>query len=280
MTLAGVSMRSRRCQSTIRILSLTPSGVSTNVVLDYLIEDIVQGCLTGFECIDAFGQTVRCFFDIVGFVADYPASTAVVDTLGHTASAPCSHCSFLKVVSDVCSRFAYTCAITSANSSFRRTQDRTASLRSADIGDSDRRTLGLQFGDRSDINATGNCPLLKLCAIYNDRLKLSTNEVPYNSCELDGYKINIIEPDHLVTGLMKGVLLCTFLHVYSEHNRQIIQIYMRACLLDFGFQSQSIFFKDKKLVPGLSMSMMYAIFMIIPPCLNLSTYSTTYRRSD
>ena len=126
-------VRSRRNQACIRTISLTPPGVSTNSVIDFIINDLVHGSIEGFECTDAFGENVKVFFDVLGFIGDYPAATAVVDLKGHTALAPCGHCGFTLNRSEHLSTYAYTTSIHSCNSSFRRTQDRTNSVRAAQL---------------------------------------------------------------------------------------------------------------------------------------------------
>ena len=267
MSPAGLPLRSHKSQSTVRILSLSPSNVSTNYVIDYLIEDLVNGCINGLDCIDAFGSRVRCFFEIMGFVADYPASAAVVDVLGHIASAPCTHCTYRLVRSALFSRYAFSTQMTSSNSAFRRSQRRTSSIRSASIPSDDANYLGMKPGGKEVLENAGVSPLLKLCAAYNDAINESTTVAPHNSTELDGYNINIVAPDHLLTGLMKGVLFCTFMHLSDTSDGDLLQIYLKAALLDFGFQSQTLLFKDKKLVPGLTMSMIYAIFLVLPAIL-------------
>ena len=94
MSPAGLHIRSRRSQASIRTLSLTPPGVSTNFILDKIIDDLVEGSIIGFSCIDAFGAKVRCFIEVVGYLADYPASSAALDVTGHNSFAPCTHCTF------------------------------------------------------------------------------------------------------------------------------------------------------------------------------------------
>ena len=49
MSPLGLHIRSRRSQTSIRTLSLTPTGVSTNFVLDYISPDSVNGCINGFQ---------------------------------------------------------------------------------------------------------------------------------------------------------------------------------------------------------------------------------------
>ena len=140
-------------------------------------------------------------------------------------------------------------------------------MRSANINDIEARQLGLEPLQASLIDTPGKAPLLKLAAVFNRRLIRHTRETPFPLDALDDYNINIIAPDYLLTGLMKGALYCTFSQLSTDTERDILQLRLKASLLEFGFQSQTLLFKDKKLVPGLSMSMIYAIFSVLPTLL-------------
>ena len=56
MSPSSLHIRSRRGQSSIRTVSLTPPGVSTNYVFEFLIEDLFHVSTHGLDCIDAFGE--------------------------------------------------------------------------------------------------------------------------------------------------------------------------------------------------------------------------------
>ena len=68
----SMGLRRRRGLGAIRKISLTPSGVSTNLVFDYLIDDILKETVQGIPAIDADGNLVYIFIEVVGFVGDYP----------------------------------------------------------------------------------------------------------------------------------------------------------------------------------------------------------------
>ena len=85
----GISPDLRTSVAAIRRIGLTPPGVSTNQVLSFIIEDIVQGTTDGFSTLDPNGEEIVLFLDCVGFIADYPAISDTVDMLGHNANAPC-----------------------------------------------------------------------------------------------------------------------------------------------------------------------------------------------
>ena len=182
--------------------------------------------------------------------------------------APCTHCSFVLLRSLIRSRYAFSTLINSCNIMFRRTQSRTHSIRSAEFLGTDAKMLGLKEGDVSTLHEKGRYPLLRLAAVFNSKLLTRSRPSPFNGCTKDGYDLNIIAPDHLLTGLMKGILYCTFTHMAKKRDCDRLQILLKASLLEFGFQTQSLFFRNKKLVPGLSMSMMYAIFTVMPALLS------------
>lgn len=272
MGLASSHIKTRRSQTTIRVISLTPPGVTTNFILDSIINDLVNGCLNGFDAVDAFGDHVTCFFEVVGFVGDYPASSAVLDVTGHTSLAPCTHCGFQFCSADGVSKFCYTASITSCHSSFRRTQARTKSMRAFGFNKLEGKQFGLQLGDISYNGTPSNAPLLKFCDEFNHQFPGENAPSHINSCRLDGYSLNIIAPDHLLTGLMKGILLTTFRLLPSADAQTEVQILLSHSLADFGFPSHAVFYKNRKLVPGLSMSAIYAIFSIFPAILTTLEY--------
>lgn len=79
MSPSSLHIKSRRSQASIEKVSLTSPGVSTNEVLHFLTGALVKGLIDGFVCTDAFGERVKVYFDIMGFIAYYPAASGVVD---------------------------------------------------------------------------------------------------------------------------------------------------------------------------------------------------------
>ena len=224
MAPVSLNVRARRSQGSIRTVSLTPPGVSTNYIMNHIIDDLVDGCLQGFKCVDAFGKTVHCFFKVTGFIADYPASSAILNLTGHTSFAPCTHCAFYFNRWAHSSKYSYSSSITSRNSTFMRTQHRTHSIRSSRLSKTEAQFLGMSLGDENMLHHDGFSPLLKFCAKHNELLASSPGIHNLESHELDGYSLNIVAPDHLITGLMKGVLLCSFIQLDDEHKRTHLQL--------------------------------------------------------
>lgn len=265
--------RSRRSQSTIRTVSLTPPGVSTNSVMEFILEDLVQGSIEGIDCVDAFGQHVRVFFDVMGFIGDYPASSGVVDLKGHTANAPCTVCGFVCNKGSDVSTYAYTTSVTSCNTAYRRSQKRMESIREAGLPEYHHKCLGMSVLDPDTFLDSGSCPLLHFASKFNKHLiqrHVSVRALPFDVFDKDGYTLNVVAPDHLITGLFKGVLLVVFIQLPDDDSRYKVQTILKASLAEFGFQSQSMLYKSKKkkLVPGLSMSVLYAILTVLPSTLH------------
>lgn len=267
---SSLNLKSRRSQSSVRTVSLTPAGVSTNSVLEYIIEDLVTGSIDGFDCVDAFGDEVKVFFDIMGFLGDYPAASGVVDLKGHMATAPCTVCGFTFNKKSGMSTYAFTTSISCCNTAYRRSQQRTSSIRAAGLTIYQNKCLGLRVIEDHDFLETGSCPLLKLASEYNKKLQICDARPSFSAYKKDGYMLNIVAPDHLISGLFKGVLTIVFIQLPTEKMIEEVQIYLTSILSTFGFQSQSLLFKakQKKLVPGLSMSVLYCILTVLPGVLS------------
>lgn len=204
MSPSGLHVRSRRSQYRIRTISLTPTGMSTNSVIDYIIEDLVSGSIEGFQCVDAYGATVRGFLDIVGFIGDYPSASAVVDLNGHTSTAPCTNCGFNFNKSADLPVYAYTTSVTSRNSSYRRTQNRTEAIRAAELTTGALKTLGMKALDVEQLVDSTLCPFLKFASRYNSSFRSQPSINPYSASKLDGYALNLIARTISFPGYSKG----------------------------------------------------------------------------
>ena len=121
----------------------------------------------------------------------------------------------------------------------------------------------------TEYRTSASCPLLKFASAYNDSLHNHEESLPFEATRKDGYTTNLIAPDHLITGLFKGVLFIVFMQLENDDARLKLQVCLKESLAKFGFQSQSKLYKMKKqkLEPGLSMSLLYAILTILPSTL-------------
>lgn len=208
----SMPLESRRSTSSVRIISLTPPGVSTNEVLHYVIDDIVNATVNGIIGCTPQAQLVRIFMDVVGFVGDYPASSKTVDLIGHVGSAPCTLCSFRRLPARLAqgSRFRYTTEVHANHFSFLRQAERHNSLIESNVNDNDANRLGLIQNYRVSDHS---CTLIYLQQALNkklDSIPVTEEGNPVVSGLFDPYSSNIGAPDHLLTGLSKDVLNASY----------------------------------------------------------------------
>lgn len=279
----GLSLQRRRGLTSIRPIALTPPGVSTNYVLDDIIEDIVEGTVSGFDGEDASGRKVKIFLDVVGFVADYPASSNVLDVMSHAAKAPCTHCTFRHRSAPGDTDYAYSTNIDSSHSSFVRGMHRTVSVRQSTLSDDDAKWLGMRKGGISVIDEPGQWPLLKLTKTLQSR----QSEIPFNmegervvSGFFDAYLSNAVAPDHLLTGLGSHLLDVMFKQLEDTAMKRRVDIVICSTLKQIGCHSQTTICNVKMdCAHSMSMSAMYGVLLIMPyvlKSLSLEKKTPTY----
>ena len=106
----GLPPAARRSREAVRLIALTPPGISSNEVLLHIIPDIVNATKNGVEGLCPCGHKVQIFVDAVQYVADYPASSHTTDVVGNQCNAPCTICTFRKDVTGNRSALASMCA--------------------------------------------------------------------------------------------------------------------------------------------------------------------------
>lgn len=58
----------------------------------------------------------------------------------------------------------------------------------------------------------------------------------------NGYVMNLVALDHLLTGRLKGVLTIAFIQLQNDETRDILQIRLRFFLTWYSFQNQSVLY--------------------------------------
>lgn len=151
----------RRYSSAVRIISLTPPGVSTNDILHYIVDDLVTAASEGIDGTTPGGERVKIFVDVVGFLWDYPAATSMLGVLGHNASAPCTICTFRRLNASKAkrSRYGYKTHVHANKTSLERHAKPHLSLQRSGIQDRDEKFLGIAYSQRDE---TRKCLLMHL----------------------------------------------------------------------------------------------------------------------
>ena len=273
----GLSIQSRRSSYSVRSIGLTPHGVSTNHILDSIIDDLVVAATKGVQTRDYKGDQCVVFIEVAGYVADYPASSSVLDVLCHSAYAPCTHCSFRVLEGprkDLESRFAHSISIHSASSSFCRGNLRTEAMRRSRIGESDCNLLGMKDGDYSLVHTPGLWPFIRLSDSLSN-CSSSThdvtpgNPIPFSS--FDGYSRNVIAPDHLLTGISTNLIECVFSELHDVARAKKLDLTVRIGLREVGLEGQRSLYNSKtKKLHSMSMSAKYCVLLILPSALRIT----------
>ena len=204
---------SRNSSSAVRVLSLLPKGIPTEIVLDELVDDIRRGMIEGFEDYDALGEKTTIFLDLVGCIGDTPALNGLLDVKGHNAIACCHLCRFRRLQNQEIEIGKGKQSMKIHNPRYMGTYPHGGvvfasrsievhkAIHSAGIGDDIAKRLGIKLGWRS--------PFWN----YAEMFQSISNQVPLTSLGasvvpscLDAYRCMIIGPDHLVFGLAKNSL--------------------------------------------------------------------------
>jgi len=204
----------------VRTISLAPPGVSTNAILHEIIGDIVHHSTHGLSMLDADGNHIRVFLDLVAFIGDYPEITNVLDLLGHNSACPCHLCSFKRIPNHMteASRYCSTIAVHSLDPAFMRTADRTLVIRDSNISSEESKSIGMKDASTD----TKKSPLFSLHSALNEAFRTTPRPffsdgsiLPYP--HFDPYRSCLVAPDHLLSGIAKNVLNMAFVLLPREY---------------------------------------------------------------
>ena len=270
----GYAPEQRRTTSAVRLISLTPPGVSTNEVLNFIVEDIIHGTIHGVDAWNPNGIKVKVFLDLVGFIGDYPAAASVIDVVGHVGRAPCTLCSFRRLMLSEASgsRYGYTTKVHANNSGFLRSAERHRFLRESEITDKDANILGMK-GKIQTLRRKG--PLMEIYErLTNERylVPLNSHGYPVVSAQFDPYRCNFVAPDHLLTGLTKDILNTVFLSLPTKELQLQTDIMICAALRQNGLLSQNeVFNFQANAINSMTLSELYCVLLVSGPVLKIVT---------
>jgi hypothetical protein len=263
----GVTPRKRSGYGAVRVLGLTPPGISTNVILSELIKDIVKGSTQGFASFDADGSPITIFLDIVGFIGDYPAVTHVNDLLGHTACSPCHLCTFQREDGSGtgASRYAYTSRIHARSPSFVRTMERMKELRSTNLSPVSLRELGLNANI-----SEAHLPLHRLAEALNKvshLVPVTDQNIPVVPAVFDPYQSCFVAPDHLLSGMAKDVLNACICSVTPQVRRTTEILIKEALSQGHLLNKQNrLFSASPPSLLSMTLSDVFCVLLVSPIC--------------
>ena len=216
----GIYLNSRSSSSCTRVVTLCPTGHDVNNVMNVVMDDIIEGTVHGITAEDPDGNEIRIFLDPVTFLGDYPAVTASMDALGHTANAFCTLCSMSKRKGSRSGKVLYTSNIHSRRMAFSRFKARLDAIRTSGIHARVLRKSGLTGLSQGDVIGR---PLVRLERGLED----GRHRIPLTSLGnrvvpgiFDSSLNTAAAPDHLMTGLIKNALTFCFKILPSDGDRK------------------------------------------------------------
>ena len=273
-------LRSPQC---FHPISLAPTGVSSNVSINQVIQDVLYCSEHGFRSIDADGEPCTIFLHLIAYVGDYPESSAVIDVMKHKARAPCTLCNFRYKTTTFGASYCNSMSTTSKNSAFTRGWFRTKAIRYSGLTKKDYNWLGMNVGDLDEKLGTEDeqWVLLKLADSF-DRLRESGKSAPLTNlgipvvpCRFDPYLQNLVAPDHCITGIVKSLLDVCFREL-GKAQRSILDSALVAAITKMGIVGQTTLYNQKaKTLNGVSMSTLFAINSVLPSILLSCGYDKT-----
>ena len=269
----SISPQMRSGVRSIRILGLTPPGVSSNEAVKAITADIVQCSSEGIDVPMPDGNSITLFLDVAGYVGDYPAMAHLLDVTGVAGWAPCNFCTFKRAnvrdldgddtITGEGSSFAYSTLIHSGNLSFRRTRER---MRQARLRASPRdlQKIGLRKMDSDEIE---NLPLHRL----SNALDEVRHKVPRTAagnlvvpCHLDPYQSCFVGPDHVLFGVGQDIT-SAMLKTLNPKQRDHFNALSLDALSSVGFCVEGSFLAASSLHINQMSFSSFSTFLLVTP---------------
>lgn len=276
-----VPVRMLRSPRSVSPVSLAPTGVNSNVLINETLKDIVEGSLKGVPSIDANGEHCRIFPQLIGYIGDYPESSDVCDVMKHSARSPCTLCNFRYRRTESGPTYCFNKHSMSTNSSFTRGWFRTKSVRYSALSKDQYKWLGMNDGSIGEMLSDPGAPwvLLSLASSF-DKLRetdqsapLTDSDVPVLDLRFDPYAQNLVAPDHCICGIIKSILKVCF-EILPREKKAVLDQLLTLTLNKHGKSAQgSIYNITTKTLNGLSMSSLFACMAILPHALTSSGLS-------
>jgi hypothetical protein len=238
--------------------------------------NIVNCTMTGVQEMNAKGEKVTVFLDIVGYIGDFPAVMHALDALGHNSRAHCHLFAFLRhdrTGTEGFNYYGYSTSVHSRASSFCREDKRIKSVRRGFMTSSLVQTLSL----KSTVDES-RC----LRHTLSDALSNVRSQVPLTDCGVpvvpsvfDPYRYCMVATDHLLFGLVQDVTNAT-IALCSPRVRVTAEGLMRdaLCLQNLGRKKQ-LFSRTYLSLHSMSMFVLFAVLLVAP-----SSFHTAFVLND
>ncbi len=260
LTCLNLPAQARASSSAVRIVSVTPPGVKSDVVLERLKDDIIRGMTDGFVDIDANGEKRRIFLDLVGFIGDTPALNAALDVLGHNSTSCCHLCRYSRRSSTLVGSRYTACTSHGNVSGLARGYHQHRAVRDCSPGPEPCRLLGMKHEETYSNSVIHN---LRQEMMVEKKSVPTSGSIPVVPGDLDPYRASLIAPDHLLTGHLRDCINLAFRLLPSKKHRASCECFMAGYLSSCGLPTQNrLYDHEKKYLFSMSMSEIYALGLV------------------
>lgn len=259
----GFSNELRYSSSTTRPVSLTPPGMMSKEILKHIVSDVVKGMTEGVKGMDPHGNPIQIFLDVIGFLADYPAVSSVLDVKSHSADAPCHLCSFNRKKRIAGADFAYTVDIHSHRMANARFASRAYEVRLAGIDPECAKRVGMKEGDMSVVDES---PLHMIHLKLKEERHRATKAADGSyvvSPEFDPYINTAVAPDHALMGVSKNALELFFKLLADAQKRKSADSLICSYLFKNGLPTQgTVHNHNTGGLHSMSMSSVFSVLLV------------------
>ena len=245
--------------NSVRVLTFAPPGCSENSVLPEILPDLEIGMTKGFDGVDVNGNSVKIFLDLVACVADTPAVSKVLNSVGHTGIAGCHLCRYQRGRTShlICKYGKH--LRTHEHCACKRTIWKYNALTDSDASESSLKKLGFssreQLGTRQPLHIIAE-------QVYSWRFRIpKTNEsLPVVSAQIDPYQSCIIAPDHVLVGYFRDCSSMILEMLHPAHKRLKVEQVALKLLRKSGLNTQhKILSPNNRKLLSMTSSQSYAL---------------------
>ena len=227
----GLPVSERTSAHAVRVLCLTPHGISVSNVMNRIIDDVCDCAKYGVTGMDPLGRKVIIFLDIVNMIGDYPQVAKYTDVLGHSADAMCALCVVRKRKNRPLPVNNYSNDIHAGRVGYLRFDGRRNAIRAGNPHQEVLRVLGMQHDDSMEVNL--------LPAVYlSNRLSAAADELARGRDEtvrrtraqhptplMFDHALSVpAVPDHLLSIMVSAVMSACFKSMNDDETRRVTEM--------------------------------------------------------
>ena len=261
--LLGTSQQNRQSSAGVRVLTLVPKLQNVNKVIMAILDDIFEGMVHGFPCINPFGEEIVVYTDMCAVFADYLKMSSITNTAGHSSTCFCTYCRVPRSVSNIGPVYTYSTLTHCRNEAFMRTDEKIDILLSLPLSKKSKQKLGLKTTSPDEAK---NIPLVYFSQYLKGQENfsdLTTTDRPV-PIVFDSTLSTAVAPDHLLSGLIATVLEACFRALPCNFSRRLIEKFILQSAVDNSLPTQGSLLRfNGNTFDGLNSMTMSTLYVLL-----------------